>query len=228
MEEAVKSNYLGTKFLLDNLKRDKQNIFKNSETLRSYSIEENGKDVLHKVYYDTPDFYLHKRGIVINKNTLKGKKTSQLVVRYESDKPRIEFLSNIPDTFAIDIPAKDSIYKHSDFIAEAISNLLPYGIEVDGINIVSNCTPVFEIDKKRENYRVININGLKCLFSFTTAVYKSNTNKKIHKAELLEMESNTIDKAAEYTALSKMMIFEFPKLIQAEHSDFLIALNNLL
>lgn len=228
MENSVKSNYLGTKFLLDNLKKDKQNIFKTSETLKSYSIEYINKDVLQKTYYDTPDFYLHQHGIVININVLKGKTKAELVVRYESEKQRIEFLSDIPDTFAIEISAKDSIYSHAEFIADAISELLPYGIEVDGINIVKQCGKVFQIEKKRENYRVINIQGLKCTFSFSTAIYKACLNKNVYKTELLEIDSNTVNKSVDYNTLRKLMVFEFPKLVETDHSDFLIAKKNLM
>ena len=228
MENSVKSNYLGTKFLLDNLKKDKNTIFKTSETLKSYSVEYINKDIMHKTYFDTPDFYLHQRGIVININTYKGKQKAELVVRYESEKQRIEFLSDIPDTFATEISAKDSIFSHAEFIADAISQPLPYGIEVDGINIVRQCIKVFDIEKKRENYRVINIQGLKCTFSFTTAVYKTNLNRNVHKTELLEIESNTVNKVVEYSTLRKLMVFEFPKLVETFHSDFLIAKNNLM
>ena len=87
---------------------------------------------------------------------------------------------------------------------------------------------MFDIEKKRENYRVINIQGLKCTFSFTTAVYKTNLNRNVHKTELLEIESNTVDKVVEYSTLRKLMVFEFPKLVETFHSDFLIAKNNLM
>ena len=47
MKESVRSNYLGTKFLLDNLKKDKQLILKTSNVLKSYSVQFLSKDVLY-------------------------------------------------------------------------------------------------------------------------------------------------------------------------------------
>ncbi len=228
MTEAIKSNYLGNKFSLDNLKKDKLNILKNSPTLKSYSVQLTGKDTTQKVYYDTPDFYLYKRGIVINKNTFKGKSTAELVVRYESERKRIEFLSDIPDTFAINISAKDSIYKHAEFIADAISNLLPNGIEVNSFNVIKACVPIFEIEKKRESYRVIHIRGLKCTFNFSFATYKTSLNRKTERLQLFEIESQTVKLNEDYQTLIKLLKFEFPKLIEVQHSDFLISKSLLI
>ncbi len=228
MDKAVKSNYLGTKFSLDNLKKDKLTIMKNSPTLKSYSVQLVGKDVLQKVYYDTPDFYLFNRGIVVNINSFKGKSNAELVVRYESEKKRIAFLSNIPDTFAITIPAKANILNYSEFIAEAISNLLPNGIEVDAEQFLHKCAPVFKILKKRESYRVIHINGLKCMFFFSQAEYSTSLNRRKTRLELFEIESSTINLKNDYDMLVKLLKFEFPKLIEIEHSDFIISKENLL
>lgn len=229
MKESVRSNYLGTKFLLDNLKKDKQLILKTSNVLKSYSVQFLSKDVLYKAYYDTPDFYLQSKGIVININSFKGKNIAELVVRYESDKKRIEFLSNIPDTFAKDIPAKSSFKSHTEFIKDAIQNLMPYGIEVDVEKLIKQCIPVFEIEKKRESYRAININGLKCTLSFTSAIYTNKQAKKSnYKVELFEVDSETINKATDYELFTKILVFEFPKLVETDHSDFLIAKNNLI
>lgn len=222
MKEAKKSNYLGTKFALDNLKKDRKKIME-CGCFKGFGWDPMYKDVCTKTYYDTPDFFFQNHGITINKNDYKGKSTSDLVVRYESEVKRIMFLSEFPDTFAIQIPAKDSIYGHLDFIAESISELIPSGLGVDVQNTLRAITPVVCVTKKREYYRGYHVSGLKVFVYFTQAEYSSPlAGRYRHKIDMVEIDSETISLKNEYDELIKRLTFSNPTLFELKHSDVLI------
>lgn len=222
MNEAKKSNYLGTKFAVDNLKKDRKAIMSNS-CFNGFGWDAVCKDVCTKTYYDTPDFFFQSHGIAINKNDYKGKTTSDLVIRYESKVKRIMFLSDTPDTFAIQIPAKDSIYKYLEFIANAISQLVPSGLGVDVQNTLQVITPAICVTKKREYYRGYRVTGLKMFVYFTQAEYSSPLAGKFkQKIDMVELDSETIEHKAEYDDLIKKLMFSFPTLVELKHSDVLI------
>ena len=222
MENAKKSNYLGTKFLVDNLKKDRKTILAGGY-FKGFGFDGHSKDVTTKTYYDTQDFFLQLHGITINKNDYKGKAYSDLVVRYESSKKRIEFLSSFPDTFAIQIPAKNSIYQHIEFIAYAIGELLPSGIGVDVSSLINSVQPVIVVNKKRDFMRAFSANGLKMFVYFTTAEYSTPIIPKlIQKVEMVEFDSDTIDHKKEYDEFIKRVAFSNPNLIELQHSDVLI------
>ena len=95
MELNEKVNFLDTKFSLDNFKKQKISILTNPTTFTGFDRIGSGKDVVLKEYYDTQDFFFQDRGITININTVKGKKTGELVVRWDTGRDRIKFLSKI-------------------------------------------------------------------------------------------------------------------------------------
>lgn len=222
MENAKKSNYLGTKFLVDNLKKDRKTIMAGGY-FKGFGFDGLSKDITTKTYFDTQDFFLHLHGITINKNDYKGKLFSDLVVRYESDKKRIEFLSSFPDTFAIQIPAKNSIFQHIDFIAYAIGELLPSGMGVDVPSLIGTIAPVVVVNKKREYMRSFSANGLKMFVYFTQAEYSTPLIPKLkQRLEMVEFDSDTIDHKKEYDEFIKKVAFSNPNLIELQHSDVLI------
>ena len=219
----TKSTYVDTKFSLDNLKRQKESILNNPTTFTGCDRLGSGKDLLLKEYYDTPDFFLHERGITINVNTLKGSKTSELVIRWCGQEERIAFLSDMPDTFVIQIPARDSIYNHAEFICNSISELVPSGLNVDLFELLKSVRKVFSIRKTREFYRFIHISGLKFTFYFTKAEYYTDLNRNKEKTIMLEVMSDTLKKNTEYNALIKKIVFNNPTLIKLQNSDILLA-----
>ena len=144
MEIKSKKNYFNTKFSLDNLKKQKDEILKNPVTFVGFDRLGSHKDVKIKEFYDTPELFLQDRGITINKNSIKGEKKAELVVRFDTGRERIQFLSDIPDTFAIEIPQKSSIYQYSEFIADSISALVPNGLNVDLDSLVKTLTKIWK------------------------------------------------------------------------------------
>ena len=223
MEQLEKQNYLSTKYSLDNLKKQKESILKNRVTFTGFDRINVSKDVMIKEYYDTPDFFLQQRGITVNKNTIKGKKKSELVVRFDTGKERIQFISNIPDTFAIEIGTKESIYKYCDFIAGSISELVPNGISVDLYQLVNGLYKICTVTKQREVNRMISISGLKVNFTFVKALFESNINKRKESQLILEVESADTKQLEDYNAFVKKLSFNNPTLIKLKSSDIEIA-----
>lgn len=223
MENFEKQNFFETKFSLDNLKRQKTSILGNRVTFTGFDKFGSTKDVMIKEYYDTPDFFLQERGITVNKNTIKGSKTSELIVRFDTGRERIQFLSNIPDTFVLTIGKKDSIYKYSEFIASSISELVPNGISVDLMQLANSIYKICTVTKQRETHKYINIIGFKMELSFTIADFQSNISRKRDKQLMLEISSKSLDKSDDYGAFIKKISFNNPTLIKLKSSDIEIA-----
>lgn len=214
-----KTNYLEAKYSLDDLKKQKISILSNPTTFTGFDRLSATKESVIKEYYDTPDFFFQNSGISININTYKKSKTSALVVRWDTTRERIAFLSNIPTTFELEIPTKDGIYKHLDFVAESISELVPSGLNVDVPAVLKSITRVFSIEKQRECYTYINYVGLKLKLSFSKTMFTTSLNRKRELAFILEIKSENTNRNEEYEAFIKKIEFNNPTLIKLPASD---------
>ena len=217
--DLKKTNYLEAKYSLDNLKKQKNSIINNPTTFTGFDRISVNKESVVKYYYDTPDFFFQNNGISININTYKGSKTSALVVRWDTSRERIAFLSDIPTTFELQVLTKDSIYKHIDFIAESISELVPSGLNVDVPQVLRSIVNVFSVSKQRECYKYINFNGLKLKISFSKTLYSTTLNRKKELAYILEVKSEDTDRKEEYEAFTKKIEFNNPTIIKLIASD---------
>lgn len=215
MEDTVKSSYLGSKYLLDNLKKQKVQILR-GQFLKGYGITIYEKGTITKTYYDTPDCFFNQVGITININ--KRKEGGELVVRFNSGVNRIMFLTNIPDTFSIKINPKSRISDYIKFITSAIYELIPNGISADVEALLKTIQPIMIVEKKRERFRAINANGFKTIMSFSYSTYANQLNKKRSKVEVLEFQSDSGNHEF-WPTFNKLVKFEFPALIETQSSD---------
>lgn len=227
MENQGKNFYISTKFTIDNIKTEKTKLLKKGGILLGFDLLDSGKEVVTKEYYDTSDFFFGKNGIVINKNITKGSSIATLTVRHQQEKQRIEFLSNMPDYFEKQIPAKDSVMKYLDYITEAIGELIPYGLNVDVRKTLTRISNLFSSKKQRERYRYINLTGLKVSLYFSKTEYVSNVSRTKEKMLLLEINSEAKETKADYDAFIKKVKFDHPYLIEVEGSDYLLGKNTL-
>ena len=214
-----KTNYLEAKYYLDNLKKQKLSIINNPTTFTGFDRISINKESVVKDYYDTPDFFFQNSGISINVNTYKKSKTSALVVRWDTSRERIAFLSNIPTTFELEISSKDGIFKHTEFIAESIRELVPSGLNVDIEQMVNSIVRVFSVNKQRECYKYINYNGLKIKMSFSKTLYSTFLNRNKELVNILEVKSEDTNRKEEYEAFTKKIEFNNPTLIKLVASD---------
>lgn len=222
-----KENYLCTKYYLDNLKKQRLEILNNPTTFTGFDRMSSTKDNLLKEYYDTPDFFFQDRGVAIHVNTVKGRKTKELVVRFDTEKERIRFLSDIPDTFSINIGKKESIYQYAEFIAESVGKLVPSGLTINIAETVKTLKNVFSIEKKRERYTFINIKGLKVKFDFADTLFYSSLNRKKERLFMLEITSNDVNKKEMYDEFVKKVLFNNPTIIKLKNSDLALGREQL-
>ncbi len=224
MSELVsKTNYIGTKFFVQNEKQVKREVMMRMGILNRFSITLFAKDTLIKTYYDTADGFFAKNGINININRFDGKE-AELVVRYSSSTPRIAFLGNMPDTFTKYIDKKDFVEKHLDFIEKAISELRPSGLNVDLHKKCKEIKAQINVTKKRERFKGINVEGLKVIFSFDNTEYTSFYNKNRQKILILEIKLNSDNSMSRlFYNFEHDLCVQIPSLIKLQESDLQIA-----
>ena len=229
--ETVKKrlNYFGSKLLIDNLKIYKNDVINKNPLLKSFMVSHYTKDVVTKTYYDTPDNFFYNSGINIHLNIIKGKPTAELVIRYDSVKERINFLVDMPETFSMQMSAKDSIYNHLDDIAYAVNEIVPSGLYTNVDEKVRQLAPFIIAKKKRDRYKAISNSGLKMILSFDMAEYSSPRAR--HKVDLniLEISSESERSLApQYDEFIKNIILEKPYLVKMKNSDLFIGVEYLI
>ena len=228
MEQLVsKHNYIGTKFNCSNIKQFKKDLLSRKGMLKAYSISFFAKDNVIKTYYDTDDLFFQNNGINININRFNGKE-AELVVRYSSSAPRLEFISDIPDTFTKLIEKKDYIENHLDFVIQTCQRLKPSGYNVVLDKVVQGIKPQITVAKKRERYRLINAVGFKITVSIDTTEYSSYNSRARAKLPIVEfkLESDR-EKSREFFNFVHDINLQFPTLTSLPESDLTVAQNYL-
>lgn len=229
MEEMVRrANYYGEKFLLTNLKKDKISTLRPDGVLKIFDISPPKHDKLVKYYYDTPNLFFRKNGINICRNVYSDKNYDDIVVRYDSSVSRIAFISDLPDTFIKKIKKREPLSRHYNYIATAILELIPKGLNADAFDVIRFVKPILIVKKKRERYRIINNAGLKLMFSFEKNTYistKYNTKQKLDMLEI-RLESSNKTKDMFFDFIRKLQLQE-AMFIKQKHSDLFIGLDYL-
>ena len=224
MDAGRRENYNGRKFLIEDYKSIYKNIMKTSQVLKNYGVSSSLRDVVTKTYYDTDNMFFKSKGINISINTYKNRPHADLIIRYAADEgaSRIEFLSDIPDTFIKKINKRDKIYSYYEYIANAVLELLPNGINVDALDAVRTIREKLTVTKKRDRYRVISSNGLKIVFSFEQSVYQNVRRNKV-KLNILELRldssNSTLNDFEKF--VHHLQIEEF-RLIKVPESDLIL------
>ena len=222
MDEFVRrANYIGSKYLLNNIKFDVRNILNKEGVLKSYGISPGLKDVIEKFYYDTPELFFRNNGINICVNKYNNKSYCDIVIRYDSLVPRIAFLSNLPDTLIKKINKNDNISRHFNYIAQAIGEIFPKGLNVDVFEVVKKLKIILTVIKRRERYRIIHNNGLKMVFSFESCDYINKTRDKV-KLDILEIRMESEGQAELFKKFVHSLELQESKLIKLKHSDLFI------
>ena len=226
----TKMSWLGGKYLLSNIKKEKNDLLYNSGVLRSYSKNFEGKEVQIKTYYDTKEQFYNNNGISIAISNKKGEKTCELVVRYNSDKERISYLSYMPDTYETTIDIKSPIQNHFHFIANAIRDLIINGLEVDILDILKEIKPIMVVKKKREKYRISGMNQLRLFFYFDNSEYQTSLAKGKEKMDIFEIVCENDPREFEqlYNQLTKDLVIENPTIVETSQSDLDIGLSSLV
>ena len=224
MENTKKQrSYLGNKLLLSDIKKDKKIFLDDVYIKENCSVSPIGKDIQLKTYFDTADNYFASIGINISRNAYKNNPICEYIVRYDSNIERIGFLSDMPDTFKIFANVKDPLSKFYEYFGNSVRDIIPAGLNVDIMQVISEIRPIVNVTKKREKYKVSHINGLKMTITFDMAEYSSPLIRDITKLNEMELVSESYDKSDEVEAFTKHCILENPNLIRLRHSDLFIA-----
>lgn len=226
----AKMSWLGGKYLLSEIKKEKNDLLYHSSVLRTYSKNYEGKEVQTKTYFDTQELFFNKNGISISISNNKGEKTSSLVVRYHSDKERISYLSYMPDTYETTIDLKSPIQNHFHFIAKAVRELIINGLEVDILDVLKEIKPIMLVKKKREKYRISGMNQLRLYFYFDNCEYQTSLARGKEKMDIFEIVCENEPKEFEeiYNKVAKDIVVENPTIVETSHSDLDIGLSALV
>lgn len=220
-------DFRSRKFLLPakNYKIFEKDILNREGVLAPYGIEFNGNNLIEKVFFDTVDRFFFANGIMINLVKDRNSSVNKIIVRYQGETKRIQFVSDLPTLLSKEINKKDFFSAHFDFITDAIKQIMPAGLGVDIASYVSSIIPVFVVIKKSKRYRVINNNGLKMVFSFEDVEYINNANR--NRAKLLQFEIKLEDESKEelFDKFVKRLILQVPTIIQMKDSDLLNGLD---
>lgn len=218
-----RANYYGEKFLIHNYKKDMKSVFNFSGVLKTFDVSSPRTDTVNKVYYDTPNKFFRKNGINISLNEYSSRNYCDIIVRYDSNEKRIKFISDLPDTFIKKIRKKESLKVHYDYMATAILELVPKGLNVDVFETIKNIKPVLIVTKKRERFRVINNDGLKMVLSFEKCLYKSGKNSSKIKLDMLEIRLESSNKTKEmFETFIKKLQLQQSMFIKQKHSDLFV------
>lgn len=223
MDLISKQNYIGTKFLVQDVPALKSNLFSKKGIFKSYVSSFYAKDSIIKTYFDTDDSFFFSKGISIN-TTRTNNKDVVIVVRYSSSTPRIAFLNNIPDTFTKTIDRKDSIEKHFDFITAAAEELRPTGLGVNTKEVTPNIKPQVTVIKKRERYRLLNNEGLKLILSLDEAEYSTfynSSKQKLNMCETVLLSDRSTSRL--FYNFEHDLAMQIPSIIKLAENDLAIA-----
>lgn len=225
MELIQVANFYNGRFLLNNIKVDRNAILK-SNLLSSFSVGSLGTSNIEKIYYDTDDFFFAEKGV--NIYTTYDKSAKELVIRYDGEQvTRIEFLKNTPNFFKLKIGKDDGIIKYINEITEAIYKVYPTGLNVNIEEYLRKSKPQVKILKKRDSYRVVNNKGLKVTMSFDMCEYIKFGTKNKFSQSTLDIVGDNAKFKDEFVSFMKDIILEYPQVIRIQSNELTVARNNL-
>ena len=225
MELKQVANYLSGRYMIIDRKKDKDTLL-HSQLLASCSVDSLGSTKEVVTYYDTPDFFFSDKGI--NLYTVISKNYKDLIIKYDSEQVRrIEFLKNTPNFFKVSLNNKhDNIAKYNKEITDAVYQVFPEGIQVNVDDLLRQSRPQIIINKKCDNYRVVNNNGLKTSISFVNAIYINQKTRQKFAQDSLEVVGEANISKERFDNFIKLIVLDCPNLIKTSSNELTIARNN--
>ena len=225
MELVQVANYLVGRYLVSDRKKDKMSLLK-GELLAACSVDSLGKSKTEVVYYDTQDFFFADKGI--NIYTVQSKSNYELIIRYDSDQvQRIEFLKNTPNFFKLKITNKVfNIMSFAEQIDSAIYKVFPEGLHVNIEDMLRQSRPQVRINKKNEEYRVVNNKGLKTTISFAECTYVNLQNRSSFSQNNMEVTGESTTPKDMFDTFLKYIIVDCPQLIRITNNELTLARKN--
>ena len=135
-------------------------------------------------YYDTPNNDLQKSNIVLFKTQIGNFVELNMATERVNTTQRYAIRGNYKH-FTKKIKAGDSILKHLSFLIESFKAMFMSSVNFDPEFLFLKLEPAYVINTISEEYRSLNITGLKLTYSFDTDVYLNKRNNQKCKVNIL-------------------------------------------
>ena len=135
-------------------------------------------------YYDTPNHDLQKSNIVLYKTQIGNFTELNMATEKVNSSFRYTLRTNYKH-FTKQIRPHDSILKHKEFLIDNFTNMFMSSINFDPEFLMRKLQVAYEIHTVSEEYRSINVTGLKITYSFDTDVYVNHYNNQAVRSNIL-------------------------------------------
>lgn len=144
--------------------------------------EENIKKTF--TYYDTPNHDLQKQNIVLYKTQIGNFTELNMATEKIDNRLHYTVRTNYKH-FTKQIKPHDSILKHKEFLVDSFSNMFFSSVNFDPEFLMRKLQVAYVIKTYSQEYRSLNVTGLKITYSFDQDCYTNYFNQKIVKTNIL-------------------------------------------
>ena len=135
-------------------------------------------------YYDTPNHDLQKSNIVLYKTQIGSFCELNMANEKISNSHRYNIKTNYKH-FTKPIKSFDSILKHKDFLINSFTEMFISSINFDPEFLLRKLQVAYTIKTVSEEWRSLNISGLKITYSFDKDIYTNHFNNLTKNANIL-------------------------------------------
>jgi len=135
-------------------------------------------------YYDTPNHDLEKSNIVLYKTQIGNFCELNMATEKMNSTFRYSVRTNYKH-FTKQIKSHDSILKHKEFLINSFTEMFMSSINFDPEFLLRKIQPAYTIQTISEEFRSVNITGLKITYSFDSDVYTNHFNNQVVKSNIL-------------------------------------------
>ena len=135
-------------------------------------------------YYDTPNHDLEKSNIVLYKTQIGNFCELNMATEKMNSTFRYNVRTNYKH-FTKQIKTHDSILKHKEFLINSFTEMFMSSINFDPEFLLRKLQPSYTIQTISEEYRSLNVTGLKITYSFDSDIYTNHFNNQTIKSNVL-------------------------------------------
>lgn len=135
-------------------------------------------------YYDTPNHDLEKSNIVLYKTQIGNFCELNMATEKMNSTFRYNVRTNYKH-FTKQIKMHDGILKHKEFLINSFTEMFMSSINFDPEFLLRKLQVAYTINTVSEEYRSLNVTGLKITYSFDKDIYVNHFNKKEVSSNIL-------------------------------------------
>ena len=148
------------------------------------------------IYYDTPDEDLRKSNIVLFKTQIDNFTELTMSTEKVSTSVRYRLRTN-EKTYKKAIKPHDNLLKHKEFLMNSFKDMFLSSLNFDPEFFLRKLKPVYTINTTSEEYRSLNVTGLKITYSFDKDTYINHNSKSEVKDNILTIYQHSPEKTDE-------------------------------